>query len=199
MTYSVPFDNAAHPAAIFRRTGSTGPFARIGTSATASTGGTYADNDPALRKGETYCYYVQTDWQYAGFAYLSLLLNRSQQRCLVLSSPPCVPVLQPTNCDSLVSLQEFPGLNQRYFNRLRWNLSTLPGGCDATEANYRVYYRPTRTGRFTLIGTTSQTSFVFNDQTHLQRVGGGGALAPRDLRGELIIKMVASSKAAFFA
>ena len=164
-TYNVPWDNAVHPTVIFRRTGSTGPFVRIGTAATTATGGTYTDNDPILRKGETYCYYVQTEGQYAGFAYLSSLLNRSQQRCLVLSSPPCIPVLalQTTNCDSLASLQEFPGLNQRYFNRLRWNLSNLPSGCDATVANYRVYYRSTPTGRFTLLGTTMQTSFVHND------------------------------------
>ena len=164
-TYNVPWDNALRPAVVFRRIGGTGVFTRIGTAATSNTGGTYADNDPALRKGQTYCYYVQTDGQYVGVSYLSSLLNRSQQRCLVLNSPPCRPVLtlQNTNCDSLAALQEFPKLNERYTNRLRWNLSNLPAGCDATIASYRVYYRPTPTGRFALLTTTTQTSFLHTD------------------------------------
>ena len=164
-TYNVPWDNASRPVTIFRRTGNTGPFTRLNTAPTTATGGTYTDNDPALRKGETYCYYVQTDGQYPGIAYLSSLLNRSQVRCLVLTSPPCTPVLtlQTTNCDSLASLQEFPTLNQRYSNRLRWTLSNLPTGCDATIASYNVFYRPGPNGAFTLIGTTAQPSYVHND------------------------------------
>ncbi|WP_210518977.1 T9SS type B sorting domain-containing protein [Hymenobacter terricola] len=164
-TYNVPWDNTAHPAVIFRRTGGTGPFTRLGTAPTTATGGNYADSDPGLVKGQTYCYYVQTEGQYAGIPYLSSLLNRSQQRCLVLTSPPCIPVLalQTTNCDSLAALQEFPGLDQRYANHLRWKVGNLPAGCDATIASYRVYYRPAPTGPFTLLGTTTQTSYVHTD------------------------------------
>ena len=161
-TYSVPWDNSGQPAVIFRRTGGTGPYARVGTAPTGATGGTYADNDPALRKGETYCYYVQTTGRYADFTFLSALLNRSQERCLVLSSPPCTPLLslQPTNCDSLASLQEFPRSGEKYTNRLRWTLRDSPAGCDARIASYNVFYRPTPTGRFMLLGTTTQPSFV---------------------------------------
>ncbi|MFC7669694.1 hypothetical protein ACFQT0_21735 [Hymenobacter humi] len=71
-TYSVPWDNTKQPAVIFRRTGNTGPFVRLNTAPTTGTGGTYLDSDPALRKGETYCYYVQTEGQYPGVSYLRL-------------------------------------------------------------------------------------------------------------------------------
>ena len=164
-TYNVPWDNSAQPTVVFRRTGGTGPYTRIGTATSTATGGTYTDRDPALRKGLTYCYYVQTNGRYAGFSFLNSLLNRSQERCLVLNSPPCTPVLvlQPTNCDSLAALPEFPGLSQRYANRLRWTLGILPTGCDATVAGYQVFYRPTPTGRFRLLTTTTQTSYVHAD------------------------------------
>ncbi|OGX88221.1 hypothetical protein BEN48_10175 [Hymenobacter glacialis] len=164
-TYNVPWDNTTRPAVIFRRTGNTGPYVRLNTAPTGATGGTYLDNDPALVKGQTYCYYVQTDGLYPGVPYLNSLLNRSQEQCLVLTSPPCIPVLSlaPTNCDSLAALPEFPGLNQRYANRLSWRVGALPAGCDANIASYRVYYRPTATGAFALIGTTPLTSFTHND------------------------------------
>jgi gliding motility-associated-like protein len=74
-----------------------------------------------------------------------------------------VLALEPTNCDSLANLQEFPGLNQRYTNRLRWRTSALPAGCNSDVTNYRVYYRPTPTGAFMLLGTTTQTSYVHSD------------------------------------
>ena len=183
--FNVPWDNTAQPTVIFRRTGGSGSYARIGTAPSTVTGGTYTDRDPALRKGQTYCYYVQTTGRYVGFGFLSTLLNKSQERCLVLSSPPCTPVLalQATNCDSLAALPEFPGLNQRYTNRLRWTVGTLPAGCDANIASYRVYYRPTLTGRFTLLGTTAQTSFVHADLAFsggcyaVQAVAPGGVVS----------------------
>ena len=161
-TYSVPWDNTGQPATIFRRTGGTGPYTRLGTAPTGATGGTYADNDPTLKKDETYCYYVLTNGRYVGFSFLSSLLNRSQERCLVLSSPPCTPILKLTltNCDSLASLQEFPRQGEQYVNRLRWKLDSKPAGCDMRIANYLVFYRPTRTGKFMQIGATTQSSFL---------------------------------------
>ncbi|WP_201980160.1 T9SS type B sorting domain-containing protein [Hymenobacter rubidus] len=174
-TYNVPWDNSAVPAVIYRRVGN-GAFTRLATAPTSAAGGTYLDYDATLRKGETYCYYVVTEGKYAAIAYLNSLLNRSQQRCLVLNSPPCTPVLalQTTNCDSLAALPEFPGLNQRYTNRLRWTLGNTPAGCDATVANYEVYYRPTPTGRLTLLGTTTQTSYL-----HANLDFSGGCYAVR--------------------
>ena len=162
-TYNVPWDNTAQPVRIYRRgPGPGGSFVQVATATTGATGGTYTDADLALRKDETYCYYVQTNGRYANLAFLSSLFNRSQERCVLLTSPPCTPVLalQPTNCDSLASLQEFPALNQTYTNRLRWRLGSAPDGCDTRVASYNVFYRPTATGRFALLGNTTQTSYV---------------------------------------
>ncbi|MBU6122551.1 T9SS type B sorting domain-containing protein [Hymenobacter siberiensis] len=184
-TYNVPWDNATQPTAIYRRTGNAGPYVRIGTAASTAAGGTYADRDPALVKGQNYCYYVETNGRYPGFAFLSSLLNRSQERCLTLISPPCTPVLTllPTNCDSLASLSEFPRLNEKYTNRLRWTVGNTPAGCDAAPVSYKVYYRPTPTGRFTLLGTTTATSYVHGNLAFsggcyaLQAIAGSGAVS----------------------
>ena len=183
--YNVPWDNAARPAVIFRRTGNTGGFTRLGTAPTTATGGTYTDSDPALVKGQTYCYYVQTDGLYPGVPFLNSLINRSQVQCLVLSSPPCIPVLtlEPTNCDELAARSNFPTPNDRYTNRLSWTLGNTPTGCDANVASYRVYYRPTPTGAFAFIGTTVQSTFTHGDLAFnggcyaVQAVGAAGAVS----------------------
>ncbi|MBC8082414.1 MAG: gliding motility-associated C-terminal domain-containing protein [Hymenobacter sp.] len=182
-TYNVPWDNTTRPATIYRRVGTnaSAPYVRIGTAPTAATGGTYTDS--GLSKGETYCYYVETNGRYANLAFLDNLLNKSQRKCLVLVSPPCTPVLalQPTNCDSLAALQEFPRLNERYTNRLAWTLSNRPEGCDATIASYRVYYRPRLTGAFTLLATTTQPRFVHTDLTFSGGCYAVQAVAPSGL------------------
>ena len=164
-TFNVPWDNTAQPTEIYRSNTTTGTFARIGTATSTAAGGTYADNDPTLVKGQTYCYYVLTTGRYPGLAFLQNLPNRSQRLCVALIPPPCRPVLTllTTNCDSLANLQEFPRQGERYTNRLRWALSNQPTGCDANVASYRLYYRPTPTGRFMLLTTTSATSFLHTD------------------------------------
>ncbi|GAA3966868.1 hypothetical protein GCM10022407_11390 [Hymenobacter antarcticus] len=185
-TYNVPWDNTAQPTTVYRRTGRTGPYVAIGTATSTATGGAYTDRDPTLRKGENYCYYVQTNGRYAGFSFLSSLLNKSQEKCMVLNSPPCTPVLalQATNCDSLASLQEFPGLSQRYANRLKWTLSNQPTGCDATIASYNVYYRPMPTGAFALIGTTTFPSFVHDNLEFSGGCYAVQAIAPSGVRSD---------------
>lgn len=164
-TYSVPWDNTAQPTEIYRNNGGATPFVRVGTATSTATGGTYADNDPTLVKGQQYCYYVLTTGRYLNIPFLQNLPNRSQRNCIILIPPPCRPVLTllTTNCDSLANLQEFPRQGERYTNRLRWALSNQPTGCDANVASYRLYYRPTPTGRFTLLATTSATSFLHTD------------------------------------
>ncbi|WP_201980157.1 T9SS type B sorting domain-containing protein [Hymenobacter rubidus] len=168
-SFAVPWDNAAstQPTVVYRRTGGTGPYTRLGTAVSTATGGSYPDADPALVKGQTYCYYVQTNGRYTNLNFLSSLLNKSQERCTQLVSPPCTPVLtlEVTNCDSLAGLQEFPRTDEYYTNHLRWSAGSQPPGCDATVASYRVYYRPTPTGRFTLIGTTTQPRFAHTNLT----------------------------------
>lgn len=159
-SYRVPWDNTQRPVTIYRR-GPGGGFTAIATRPTGSTGGTYLDEDPGLVKFETYCYYVQTEGRYTPTGYLSSLLNKSQERCAIITDQPCTPVLTllPTNCDSLAALQEFPTSSQRYVNRLRWVLGTTPNGCNGAASYYRIFYRPGTEGPFTLIDSTSQTSY----------------------------------------
>ncbi|TVT37810.1 gliding motility-associated C-terminal domain-containing protein [Hymenobacter setariae] len=172
-TYNVPWDNSGRPTSIYRRVGTgTGAFSLL-TTVTPSAGATsvtYADQ--GLTVGETYCYYVQTNGQYAtptnslGQPILTNLLNRSQQICTVLIPTPCTPVLTvvPTNCDSLANVNQtsstFDFLNQRYQNRLRWTLGNTPAGCSSDVAYFRIFYRSTADGPFTLIDSTTQYTYL---------------------------------------
>jgi gliding motility-associated-like protein len=185
-THNVPWDNTAQPTTVYRRTGNTGGFVRIGTASSTAGGGSYTDSDPVLVKGQTYCYYVQTTGRYAGYSFLSSLPNRSQEQCLVFNTPPCTPVLTllTTNCDSLANLPEFPGLREQYTNRLRWTLGSAPAGCDAAGVvSYRVYYRAAPTGAFTYLGSTGQPRFEHPSLSFsggcyaVQAVAGSGAVS----------------------
>ncbi|GAB3572695.1 T9SS type B sorting domain-containing protein [Hymenobacter daeguensis] len=184
--FNVPWDNTAQATAVYRRTGTTGGYVRIGTASSTAGGGSYTDSDPALVKGQNYCYYVQTIGRYAGFPFLSSLPNRSQEQCIVFNTPPCRPVLTllATNCDSLAGLPEYPGLRGQYSNRLRWSVGSAPAGCDgAGVVSYRVYYRPTPTGAFAYLGSTAQTSFTHPNLSFsggcyaVQAVAGSGAVS----------------------
>ena len=164
-TFNVPWDNTAQPTQVYRK-GPTGGYVQVGTATSTTTGGTYADNDPTLIKNQQYCYYVRTIGRYADYAFLNNLPNRSQERCLVLGAPPCTPrlTLLPLNCDSLANLQTFPRENDRYTNRLRWTpLTNTPDGCDANNLSYNVFYRPTQSGPFRLLTTTTATSYQHTD------------------------------------
>jgi gliding motility-associated-like protein len=161
--FQVPWDNSLpqQPTTIYRRNPG-GTFVAIGTVQSTATGGSYVDRDPNLRKQEEYCYYVQTNGRYPGVAYLTSLLNNSQERCVVITDVPCDPILTlvPTNCDSLAALQEFPTANMRYSNNLRWTLGSTPDGCKAEASYYRIFYRAGTTGAYTLLDSTSQTSYT---------------------------------------
>ncbi|RZK58882.1 MAG: gliding motility-associated C-terminal domain-containing protein, partial [Hymenobacter sp.] len=178
-TYSVPWDNSGRPTSIYRRVGTgTGAFSLLTTvvPSAGATSVTYADQ--GLTQGETYCYYVQTNGQYAtptnslNQPLLTNLLNRSQQICAVLNPLPCTPVLTlaPINCDSLAALPVFPVDGQRYQNRLRWTLGSTPAGCSGEVAYFRIYYRSTATGPLVLLDSTSQYTYL-----HRLPVGTAGA------------------------
>ena len=167
--YQVPWDNSTKPTLIYRKTG-TGAYAQVGqvTPTAGSSSGSYVDRDPTLQRGQTYCYYVQTNGQYAAplnslnQPVYTNLLNRSQETCVVLVPTPCTPVLTivATNCDSLAALPMFSAEGQRYQNRLRWTFGNTPAGCTAEAAYYRLFYRSTAEGPLTLLDSTNQTTYV---------------------------------------
>ncbi|MGI4885082.1 MAG: gliding motility-associated C-terminal domain-containing protein [Janthinobacterium lividum] len=168
-TYQTPWDNTLKPTLVFRSGTAGGPFAQVGTVTSTTAGGTYVDKDPALVKGNTYCYYVQTNGQYNPTGYLSELLNKSQIICTTLTDQPCVPVLSLAlvNCDSLA--RNPPADGQAYANSLSWTAGTTPAGCSAPIAYYRVFYRPTADGALTLLDSTNTMSYVHRN---LPELGG---------------------------
>ena len=181
-TYQVPWDNSLKPAVVYRRDGTGTNFTQVGTPATTATGGTFVDKDPALVKGNSYCYYVLTTGQYNPTGYLSALLNKSEVFCVTLADQPCVPVLTltPVNCDSLAALPYYPADNQRYANALRWTTGPTPAGCTAAVKYYRIFYRPTPDGALTLLDSTTAMSYVHRNLAAqagcyaVQAVGTGG-------------------------
>ncbi|WP_162550350.1 gliding motility-associated C-terminal domain-containing protein [Hymenobacter nivis] len=168
-TYQTPWDNTQKPTLVFRSGTAGGPFAQVGSVTSTTTGGTYVDKDPALVKGNTYCYYVQTNGQYNPTGYLSALINKSQIICTTLTDQPCVPVLTLAlvNCDSLA--RNPPANGQVYSNSLRWTASATPTGCSAPIAYYRVFYGATATGALTLLDSTNTMSYVHRN---LPELGG---------------------------
>jgi hypothetical protein len=158
--YNVPWDNSKQPTIIYRQDTPTGAFNQIATMTPGATSGTYVDK--GLQTGQQYCYYVQTNGQYAGYSYLLNLLNKSQQICSTLAATPCTPVLsvQAVNCDSLANLPSYPSPGQRYQNNLRWTVGNTPAGCATNAVYYRIFRGDTQAGPFVLIDSTAQLTYL---------------------------------------
>ena len=183
--YQVPWDNTKQPTRIYRRTGTTGTYAQVATVTGGATSGTYTDQDPALQLGQTYCYYVETNGQYAtptnslNQLIYTNLLNKSQERCAPLVPTPCTPVLTlaPINCDSLAGLNpgsNFPLQDIRYQNRLRWTIGNTPTGCSTDAAYFRIFYRTTADGPLVLLDSVAGTQFSY---LHRQLANPAGCYA----------------------
>ncbi|SHK85477.1 T9SS type B sorting domain-containing protein [Hymenobacter psychrotolerans] len=169
-SYAVPWDNTQRPTTIYRRVGNTGTFTAIATVTGTATGGTYVDQGTTaapLVKGQTYCYYVQTNGTYGNPTIVDPLLNLSQQQCIALRTIPCAPVLslKRTNCDSLASrlfdLPTTPVSGPVYTNQLSWKLGNTPADCSRAISSYNIYYSPVATDslRFLTSVPASQTSY----------------------------------------
>lgn len=181
--YNVPWTNSTQPSRIYRQDPGSATFNQIATVVPGATSGTYQDRN--LVAGQQYCYYVQTTGQYAGFSFLSSLLNKSQQICTTLLDVPCTPVLslQVTNCDSLAALPSYLPVNQTYQNRLRWTTGTLPAGCATNAVSYNVFRADTEDGTYVLIGTTTTLTYLDRNQPRptycykVQAVAANGQLS----------------------
>ncbi|GAA4495210.1 hypothetical protein GCM10023172_06540 [Hymenobacter ginsengisoli] len=160
--YNVPWDNSKQPTMIYRQDPGSSTFAQVGTATSGASGGTFVDADPKLQPGQQYCYYVQTNGQYAGSSFLLNLLNKSQRTCTVLQAVPCTPVLSlyPTNCDSLAALPSYPAPSQRYQNNLRWTVSSTPTGCSTAAAYYRILRSSSQTGGYVVLDSTTRLDYA---------------------------------------
>lgn len=203
--YQVPWDNSKLPARIFRRTGTTGTYAQVGTVTPGATTGTYTDSDPTLQRNQTYCYYVQTTGQYAtpinsaGGLIFNNLLNKSQEVCATLRPTPCTPVLslRVINCDSLSNLSKYPADNQTYQNSLSWTVGNTPTGCAANAVYYRIFRSATQGGVFALLDSTTQLSYLnrlLTQQNYCYQVQGVTATGERSA----LSNVVCQSECVFF-
>ncbi|ALD22700.1 hypothetical protein AM218_09240 [Hymenobacter sp. DG25A] len=158
--YQVPWDNTVRPTRIYRREPCTPGYTLLTTVSSGSTTGTYTDNSMgAVKAGQLYCYYVETDGEYKT-PLIGPLLNKSQESCIL--TPPVLK-LQPINCDSLAALPFFPNGSKPYSNRLSWTVDTSTPGCNSSVSYYRIYYSPTQSANpadFRLIDSTQTTSYV---------------------------------------
>ncbi|MCR5886776.1 gliding motility-associated C-terminal domain-containing protein [Hymenobacter sp. J193] len=172
--YQVPWDNTVRPTRIYRRDQGATTYTLITTVPGGATSGTYLDKGTAtapLRKNQEYCYYVETDGEYKT-PPIGPLLNKSQEKCVVLASVPCPPVLTlvETNCDSLAALPYFPNITSTpYNNKLTWTLDeNNPADCSTEIAYYRIYFSATQSQNladFTLLDSTTVRSFVHRNLT----------------------------------
>jgi gliding motility-associated-like protein len=167
--YQVPWDNSRQVTRIFRLNPAPGStFTQVGTATPGANTGTFVDRDPTLQRGLQYCYYVQTNGQYAdpvnsaGQLIFANLLNNSQQICTILQATPCTPVLsiRPTNCDSLAALPSFPAPDQRYQNNLRWTVGSTPAGCSTAAAYYRILRSDSPNGPYAALDSTTRLDYV---------------------------------------
>ncbi|WP_169515061.1 gliding motility-associated C-terminal domain-containing protein [Hymenobacter norwichensis] len=195
-TYTVPWNNALRPTIIYRKGPDalpTDPFVAIATVTGTATGGSYRDEGTAsqpLRKGATYCYYVETNGTYNAQRLPDTLVNRSQQQCIAVRNIPCAPVLTLTrpNCDSLASrLFELPATpisGAVYTNNLRWTLGTTPADCSRAIRFYNIYYAPNDQDslRFLTQVPATQTSYA---HTNLRQEAGCYAVQAVDSSGTL--------------
>ncbi|MGI4873599.1 MAG: gliding motility-associated C-terminal domain-containing protein [Janthinobacterium lividum] len=169
-SYNVPWDNTKQPTLVYRNDGNNGTvYTQVGTATSGATSGTYTDTDPTLVLGKTYCYYVQTNGQYADLkpAFFTNLLNKSQRACAKLVPQPCTPVLsiRPINCDSLEAIGTIVTAAQRYVNKLSWTPGTTPAGCVVAADYYRILRATTSAGPFVAIDSTAQLSYADRNLT----------------------------------
>jgi len=173
-SYDVPWANVKH--LIYRQTSPNGSFQLIDSLPQSSSNkleyfdlGTFQNRK--LDTDSTYCYYILTVGTYDNPLINILnpdsLANLSQIACAqpTDTTAPCPPVLaiDSINCETFTD----QSLIQ---NRLTWSPVINPAiGCDNDIVSYRLYFRPTIEGDFTLLTTldASQLSFIHDNITSL--------------------------------
>jgi gliding motility-associated-like protein len=151
---SVPWLNTMYY--IFREDFGSGTFNFI-DSTTASI---YVDTD--LINDTTYCYYVRSKGAYTLTSLVNnIIFNNSQIACAIPSdtAAPCPPNVTVLNrCTSPQNIERCPNDEDGFQNTLKWN--TNPSDCDDDVAHYNVYYSAPEDSLFTLIETTTDTTYL---------------------------------------
>ncbi len=120
-------------------------------------------SDTGLVNGRQYCYFVKSVGAYVITGLPSPLLNTSNIGCGVPldTVPPCSPSLRVENiCNST-------NVGNETDNVVRWQRPT----CNAADLkSFKIYFRPSPTGGYVLIGTVnnpSATTFTHRPETSL--------------------------------
>ncbi|PIQ20776.1 MAG: hypothetical protein COW65_13095 [Cytophagales bacterium CG18_big_fil_WC_8_21_14_2_50_42_9] len=171
--YQVPWDNTKFKHYIYRRADA-GAYALIDSVSATANAGQYTDQgtfgNAPLVPGINYCYYVETRGGYDDPTLPKLLLNKSQEFCVVLkdSVPPCPPVLSidPLDCESFLRNPTSPP----YQNVLTWVPDQSPE-CDQNIAYFTIYYRPSEEGEFDSIAYTNGDINTYLHQNLLSFAG----------------------------
>jgi gliding motility-associated-like protein len=189
-TFNVPWKNTepGHYTAIYRRSPGSTNFVLLDSVQGVTS---YVDNGAklAVRQGETYSYYVRTIGTYNNPKLPDRLKNLSQETTVLLVPIPCPPIVTLKNdCeqlkkDALGRPGYFPAEGQTYTNELSWTLDEKnPTGCSTNIAYYRIFYRRPADLAFTLIDSTSASTYShkgLQDQAACYKVQSVGAIGGR--------------------
>ncbi|ARS37817.1 hypothetical protein CA264_10785 [Pontibacter actiniarum] len=178
-TYEVSWNNAVLQHYIYRRQGN--DFVLIDSVSATATGGSYTDSGTfggeELLRGEEYCYYVTTAGTYQIEGLPEPLLNNSQQVCTTLPKLVCPPELSLDVLDCELFAQN--PVQPPYQNVLNW-VPSISGDCTDEIAYYTVYYKPTLDAEYTVLDTTTETTYTHSG---LQSFAGCYVVTATDVLG----------------
>ncbi len=167
--YQVPWDNSIRQHVIYRSIG--GNYVAIDTVQAGRRTGTYIDRFTyqgiPIGQEQVNCYRIQTVGKYVvGQRDPATTLNFSQELCF--KNLPCPPALAIQAPDCAAEAQSCP--QNGFQNVLTWVPDT--GGACATDlTEWRIYYRPTAEGAFTLLTTLPIAQLTYSHGPLASRVG----------------------------
>lgn len=151
---NVPWRNDLY--LIYRQDFNTGNFNLI-DSTTATT---YVDT--GLVNDSTYCYYVRSKGAYTLSSLVNVkIYNNSQRVCAVPSdtAAPCPPSLVVLNdCNTITDKETCETGEEGFLNQLRWTPDE--SACDDDVEKYNVFYAAPGDSVYSIIETTSDTTFM---------------------------------------
>lgn len=118
--------------------------------------------DTGLVNDSTYCYYVRSKGAYTLTSLAnSKIYNHSQRVCAIPSdtAAPCPPRLVVLNdCNTITDIETCETGEEGFLNRLRWTPNE--GVCDDDVEKYNVFYAAPGDSVYSIIETTSDTTFM---------------------------------------
>jgi gliding motility-associated-like protein len=167
--YQVPWDNTARRHIIYRKIA--GAYVAIDSVQAGRLSGSYIDRFTyqgiPIGREQTNCYQIKTVGKYVvGQRDPANTENFSQELCF--KNLPCPPVLAIQAPDCAAEAQSCP--QGGFENVLTWVPNT--GGACATDLKeWRIYYRPTAEGDFTLLATLPIEQLTYTHAPLASRVG----------------------------